>query len=42
MDNTNTEKKLTLGSLFDGSGGFLLDSLLVGIVYYAQFPDFLL
>ena len=39
MDNGNTEEKLTLGSLFDGFGSFLLDGLLVGIVYYAQFPD---
>lgn len=31
MDNTNTEKKLTLGSLFDGSGGFPLAGLLAGI-----------
>ncbi len=31
MDNGNTEKKLTLGSLFDGSGGFPLGGLLVGI-----------
>lgn len=27
-------KPLTLGSLFDGSGGFPLDGLLVGIVFY--------
>ena len=31
MDNGNTEKKLTLGSLFDGSGGFPLAGLLAGI-----------
>ena len=31
MDNTNAEKKLTLGSLFDGSGGFPLAGLLAGI-----------
>ena len=31
MDNTNTETKLTLGSLFDGSGGFPLAGLLAGI-----------
>ncbi len=31
MDNGNTEKKLTLGSLFDGSGGFPLGGLLAGI-----------
>ncbi|EOS20656.1 DNA (cytosine-5-)-methyltransferase, partial [Lachnospiraceae bacterium 3-1] len=31
MDNENTEKKLTLGSLFDGSGGFPLAGLLAGI-----------
>ena len=31
MDNVNTEKKLTLGSLFDGSGGFPLAGLLAGI-----------
>ena len=31
MDNWNTEKKLTLGSLFDGSGGFPLGGLLAGI-----------
>ena len=31
MDNTNTEKKLTLGSLFSGSGGFELAGLLAGI-----------
>ena len=31
MDNRNTEKKLTLGSLFDGSGGFPLAGLLAGI-----------
>ena len=31
MDNWNTEKKLTLGSLFDGSGGFPLAGLLAGI-----------
>ena len=42
MDNGNTEEKLTLGSLFNGSGNFPLDGLLAGIVYYAQFPDFLL
>ena len=42
MNNGNTEEKLTLGSLFDGSGSFPLDGLLAGIVYYAQFPDFLL
>jgi len=34
--------KLTLGSLFDGSGGFPLGGLLSGIVYYSQFPNFLL
>ena len=28
--------KLTLGRLFDGSGGFPLGSLLSGIVYYSQ------
>ena len=28
--------KLTLGSLFDGSGGFPLGGLLSGIVYYSQ------
>ncbi len=31
MDNGNTEKKLTLCSLFDGSGGFCLAGLLAGI-----------
>ncbi len=31
MDNANTETKLTLGSLFDGSGGFLLAGLLAGV-----------
>ena len=31
MDNRNAEKKLTLGSLFDGSGGFPLAGLLAGI-----------
>lgn len=31
MDNANTEKKLTLGSLFSGSGGFELAGLLAGI-----------
>ena len=31
MDNGNAEKKLTLGSLFDGSGGFPLAGLLAGI-----------
>ncbi len=31
MDNTNTETKLTLGSLFSGSGGFELGGLLAGI-----------
>ena len=31
MDNWNTEKKLTLGSLFDGSGGFPLAGLLAGV-----------
>ena len=31
MDNTNTETKLTLGSLFSGSGGFELAGLLAGI-----------
>ncbi len=31
MDNRNTEKKLTLGSLFDGSGGFPLAGLLAGV-----------
>ena len=31
MDNGNTEKKLTLCSLFDGSGGFCLGGLLAGI-----------
>ena len=31
MDNVNTEKKLTLGSLFDGSGGFPLAGLLAGV-----------
>ena len=31
MDNVNTEKKLTLGSLFDGSGGFPLVGLLAGV-----------
>ena len=28
--------KLTLGSLFDGSGGFPLGGLLSSIVYYSQ------
>ena len=32
MDNGNTEEKLTLGSLFDGSGSFPLDDLLAGIL----------
>lgn len=40
--DTPKPQKLTLGSLFDGSGGFSLDGLLSGIVYYSQFPDFLL
>lgn len=31
MDNANTETKLTLGSLFDGSGGFPLAGLLAGV-----------
>ena len=31
MDNVNTEKKLTLGSLFSGSGGFELAGLLAGV-----------
>ena len=31
MDNANIETKLTLGSLFDGSGGFPLAGLLAGI-----------
>ncbi|MEY8425074.1 DNA cytosine methyltransferase [Lachnospiraceae bacterium 38-14] len=31
MDSGNTEKNLTLGSLFDGSGGFPLAGLLAGI-----------
>ena len=31
MDNGNAEKNLTLGSLFDGSGGFPLAGLLAGI-----------
>ena len=31
MENKNTEMKLTLGSLFDGSGGFPLGGLLAGI-----------
>lgn len=29
------ENNLTLGSLFDGRGGFPLGGLLSGIVYYA-------
>ncbi len=29
-------KTLTLGSLFDGSGGFPLGGLMAGIVWYAQ------
>lgn len=36
--DTPEPQKLTLGSLFDGSG----DCLIFGIVYYSQFPDFLL
>ena len=30
-DNGNTERKLTLGSLFSGSGGFELAGMLAGI-----------
>ena len=40
--DTPESQTLTLGSLFDGSGGFPLGGLLSGIVYYSQYPDFLL
>ena len=44
MGNRNIEKKLTLGSLFDGSGGFPLAGLLAGVrpVWASEiepFPD---
>ena len=42
LRDTPESQALTLGSLFDGSGGFPLGGLLSGIVYYSQFPDFLL
>lgn len=32
-------KPLTLGSLFDGSGGFPLGGLLAGIAWAAENPD---
>ncbi|BFL46083.1 hypothetical protein K420107F6_13720 [Lactonifactor longoviformis] len=35
---TPEPQSLTLGSLFDGFG----DCLISGIVYYSQFPEFLL
>ena len=40
--DTPDPQTLTLGSLFDGSGGFPLGGLISGIVYYSQFPEFLL
>lgn len=35
MEQQN-KKPITLGSLFDGSGGFTLGGVLAGIKYYAE------
>ena len=40
--DTPDPQTLTLGSLFDGFGDFPLGGLISGIVYYSQFPEFLL